>query len=149
MWKISRRVFHQVPGLAIGERLLHRVGQRPPALGLGVGGHRRHVGLEVVADVFEVGEQVRPVAEDRVVPDVRAADLLEDARPRLRVEPLVVVDPVGPDVDPLAEPPHGHRAAPAAPAATPAAATSAWIARHSSPSGNRYRASDSGRISAL
>ena len=52
---------------------------------------------------------------------------------------LVLLDRLGLDPDPLAEPPdrHGQRAAPAAADDAAAAATSSAIARHSSPSGNR------------
>ena len=80
-----------------------------------------------------------------------APDLSDDARPLRRVQALVLFDPVGAHVDALAESPHRerHRAAPTAPARVAAAATSAAMARHSSPSGKRKRASDSGRISAL
>ena len=125
----------------IRQRLLHRVSEGPPSLGGLVGGHRGHVRGEVVAHVLEVGEQIRAMAEDRVVPDVRAVDLLEYARPRLDVEPLVVVDPVGLDADPLAVSPLRDD-----PAGRVAASASS---RHTAPSGNRYAASDSGRISPL
>src|SRR4029079_3640471 len=98
--------------LTVGERLLHRVGQLPPALRLGVGGHRRHVGREVLADVVERGEQILAVAPDRVVPDVREADLVENTPPRRGVKALVRLDRLGLDPDPLAEPPKGHVSGP-------------------------------------
>ena len=61
------------------------------------------------------------------------------------VEPLVRLDRLGLDPDALAVPRHPQRAAPAAADEAAAAATSSAIARHSSPSGKRYRASDDGQ----
>ena len=124
-------------GLAVGEGILHGVGELPPALRLGVGRHRCHVGLEVLADVVEGREEVRPVAPDRVVPDVRPPDLVEHPGPRIGVQSFVLVDRFGTYADPLPEAADGHRLAPAVAEATAAALTSSTTPRHSSPSGKR------------
>ena len=137
VWNTSRRVFHHVPGLTVGEGILHGVGELPPALRLRVGRHRCHVGLEVLPDVVEGREQVGPVAPDRVVPDVRPPDLVEHPGPRIGVQALVLLDRLGTYPDPLPEAPDAHRLAPAVAEATPAALISSATPRHSSPSGKR------------
>ena len=99
--------FHPGPpfvGGAVGERLLARFADGPPLLGGGVGGNVRHVGGEVRADVFEIGEQVMPsVVElaqiDRVVLDVALADLLQHGGPDGGVELLVFVEFLGLQAD--------------------------------------------------
>ena len=53
-------LFHRrppFPGRGRGHRFLAGAGEGPPLPGLGVGGHPGHVGREVGADVFEIGEE--------------------------------------------------------------------------------------------
>src|SRR3954454_13198437 len=84
---------HLGPPLALGargQRLLHGVGDLPPALGVGVGGHRRHVRGVVVADVGGAGEEEAVVEVDGVVADVAAGDLGEHGRPDVGVDAAVL-----------------------------------------------------------
>jgi hypothetical protein len=55
-------LFHRDPPfalLALDERLLARIGQFPPSLRVGIGGHLGHIGFEVAPNVLEVAEEIR------------------------------------------------------------------------------------------
>src|SRR5665647_2635174 len=99
--------FHPAPELLVAarrDRRLAGVGLLPPALSLGIGGHPGHVGLEIVAGVFERREQqvlaLLDLAEiDRVVADMALPDLGQDAGPGGGVELLVVFDLVRLEAD--------------------------------------------------
>jgi hypothetical protein len=81
-------------GGGIGERELAGVSFFPPALGFGVGGHLLHVGVEVFAGVFEVGEEVELAVNlalvDGEVADVALFDHVVDGGPGIGVELAVV-----------------------------------------------------------
>ena len=90
---------------AFGQRALHRVGQRPPLAGRRVRGDRRHVSTVILAHVFHVAEQDPVVQEDRIIPDVRPADTVEDCREHVFVQHAVAVRVLGSQTDDAAERP--------------------------------------------
>src|SRR5258708_1109742 len=73
------------------ERLLARVGERPPLTGDGVGGHLARVGGEILAVVFPIGEQkiLRRPQEDGGIADVAGGDAGQHILPDRPLEHFV------------------------------------------------------------
>jgi hypothetical protein len=94
------------PGAPIGPRFLARAGELPPLAGNGIGPDGRHVGVEVLAVVLEVGEEDIPAQEDAVVADVGPQKRGLDAGWDGGVQVEVLTPAFGPESDGLGDAPH-------------------------------------------
>lgn len=65
---------------------------RPPELCCRVLRHFFHVGFIIIADVFKIGKDLRPLAEDGVIAQIAVMDGLQHLRPRRGVKGLVFLD---------------------------------------------------------
>src|SRR2546423_4680305 len=74
------------------ERFLQRIGVGPPLAGLGVIGHLRHIGCEVLTNVLEVRKEEMLMTKDGVVADIAGMDGCQDVRPDSRVQSLILLD---------------------------------------------------------
>lgn len=96
-------LFHARPPFAftaVGKRSLTGLAELPPFLGLRIGSHLGHVGVEIVSNIFEIAEEiqvaVREFAEvDRIIPDVAVTDHTQYLRPHGGVEAFVFVEFLG------------------------------------------------------
>src|SRR5581483_11280025 len=91
---------------AVRQRLLAWISKLPPFLGDRVGGHRFHIFFVIIADVFEIHEQViLPVGQlakkNSEVADIALADHGVDALPDTRMKALVLFELLSLDADHL------------------------------------------------
>src|SRR5260370_13909928 len=95
-------------GGAVRQRLLHRLGELPPGLRLGIGRHPGHVGGKIFAHVLEIREQLCAVAKYRGVAHISCPDCRQHLRPPPAMEALVRLNLVRLDADQLTKPSHGY-----------------------------------------
>ena len=103
--------FHPRPpfaGRARGPRLLARIGLGPPTFGRGIGRNVRHVCVPVFAVIFEIAEESIVLQEDRVVAHICPSQRGQHVGPCRRVQPLVLIELLGPDVDNHGDALHGE-----------------------------------------
>src|SRR5579885_3790655 len=106
--KDLRQGFPPFAGGSVSYRLLHRFGDRPPLTCLEVLSHPRHVGCEVVADVFKVGKEQGIVPEDRIIANMAGPNHLQHFWPHMGVDLLIIGNLLGFDTDNLPVSPHTY-----------------------------------------
>ena len=65
---------------------------RPPAPRRLVPRHFFHVGFIIIADIFKIGKDLRPLAEDGVIAQIAVVDGLQHLRPWGGVKCLIFLD---------------------------------------------------------
>src|SRR3979409_1379847 len=109
--KVEHLLHRRPPLPVVGgvNRLLAGIGELPPPLGRRVRGHRRHVGVVVVAVVLQIGEQDAVAQVDRVIADMHLVQLREHARPGVGVQRAVLRLFLRAQPDDRREALHAHR----------------------------------------